>query len=106
MENTEAITGGTLVAFIATFLGRQLAYTYEVIVISNDTFVMKTAEGPFPMETTYTFESKSAAVTIMTLRNKGIPSGFSRFFSPLMRFMMKRANNKDLRMIKSILEKH
>ena len=93
------------VAFVAKFLGKELAYTYEVAQFLDHTFTMKTADGPFPMETTYTFNAKNTDITLMAIRNKGIPTGFSRLLQPFMRIMMKRANNKDLRMIKSILEK-
>ena len=95
---------GSRLAFVARFLGRDMAYTYEVVELSADKFVMRTAEGPFPMETAYAFEAISTGVTRMTLRNRGVPSGFSKLFSPFMRLMMKRANNKDLEKIKSLLE--
>ncbi len=46
---------GSQIAFVARFLGRRLAYTYEVVeLVPGERFVMRTAEGPFPMETTYT----------------------------------------------------
>ena len=38
---------------------------------------MSTEQGPFPMETTYTFEA-AAGGTRMTLRNRGEPAGFAR----------------------------
>lgn len=98
-------TVGSRIAFVAQFLGRRLAYTYEVReMVPGERFVMSTAEGPFPMETTYTWESTPAGGTRMTLRNRGEPSGFSRVAAPVMAAAMRRANRKDLARIKAILE--
>jgi hypothetical protein len=95
---------GTRLAFAAAFLGRRLEYTYEVReLVPGERFVMSTAEGPFPMETTYTFED-AAAGTRMTLRNRGEPAGFAKVAAPVMAAAMRRANAKDLRRIKEILE--
>src|SRR5205085_4320956 len=70
---------GSRVAFVAQFLGRSLAYTYEVVEwVPAERFIMKTADGPFPMETTYTWSAAGAGATTMTLRNRGTPTGFSR----------------------------
>ncbi len=42
------------IAFVAKFLGKQLAYTYKIReYIEGEKLVMSTEEGPFPMETTY-----------------------------------------------------
>jgi len=99
------LTIGSMIAFVAHFLGRRLAYTYEVVdVVPNERFVMRTAEGPFPMETTYTWEAVSDGSTRMTLRNRGTPSGFSKLMAPFMARAMRRANQKDLAALKAILE--
>lgn len=96
---------GSRMAFVAQFLGRRLAYTYEVVeLVPGERLVMRTAEGPFPMETTYTWESAGEAATRMTLRNRGEPSGFSRVGAPVMAAAMRRANRKDLAQLKALLE--
>lgn len=96
---------GSKVAFVARFLGRRLAYTYEVVeLVPGERLVMRTAEGPFPMETTYTWAPAGPGSTRMTLRNKGEPAGFSRLMSPALVPAMRRANRKDLAVLKSILE--
>ncbi len=97
---------GSQITFKAKFLGKQLAYTYEISEYApGRKLVMRTAEGPFPMETTYIWESIDDNVTRMILRNRGNPSGFSKLFSPIMSFAMRRANNKDLAQLKLLLEK-
>jgi hypothetical protein len=96
---------GSRMAFVAQFLGRRLAYTYEVAeLVVGERLVMRTAHGPFPMETTYAWEAVSEAATRMTLRNRGEPSGFSKLAAPFMAGAMRRANRKDLEQLKAVLE--
>lgn len=90
--------------FVARFLGRTLSYTYEVVESAPDRLVMRTAEGPFPMETTYTWTPVGGSQTRMTLRNRGEPAGFTRIAAPMMATAMRRANEKDLARLKQILE--
>jgi uncharacterized protein YndB with AHSA1/START domain len=97
---------GSRMAFVAHFLGRRLAYTYEVVeLVPGERLVMRTAEGPFPMETTYTWESAGGEATRMTLRNRGEPRGFAKIAGPLMAAAMRRANRKDLEQLKALLER-
>jgi hypothetical protein len=96
---------GTEIAFVAYFLGRRLAYTYRVEEwMPRRRLVMRTAQGPFPMETTYRWEELGPAETRMSLRNAGIPSGFSKLAAPFVAAAMRRENRKDLRRLKEILE--
>ena len=96
---------GSQVAFVAHFLGRTLRYTYEVVELEPGArLTMRTSEGPFPMETSYAWRAAADGATIMELRNRGAPSGFSRLVAPLMSGAMRRANVKDLKLLKSILE--
>ena len=96
---------GSTMDFVARFLGRRLAYTYEVVdLVPGERLVMRTAQGPFPMETTYTWQPVDGGRTRMTLRNRGEPAGFGRIAAPVMAAAMRRANEKDLAALKRILE--
>lgn len=104
-QTPRPVAVGSQVAFVARFLGRRLAYTYEVReLIPGARLVMSTADGPFPMETTYTWEETADGHTTMTLRNRDKPSGFSTVTAPIMARAMRRANRKDLLRLKEILE--
>ena len=95
---------GSRMNFVARFLGRRISYTYEVVeLVPGERLVMRTADGPFPMETTYTWEPHRDG-TRMTLRNRGNPSGFSKMTAPVMEAAMRRATTKDLARLKSMLE--
>jgi uncharacterized membrane protein len=95
---------GSRIAFVAKFLRTRMEYTYQVVeLVPQKLLVMRTTEGPFPMETTYAWES-AGKKTRMTLRNRGTPTGFSRFVAPFMAWAMRRANKKDLSRLKGLLE--
>ena len=104
-QTPKPLAVGSRIAFVARFLGRRLAYVYEIRALApGDRLVMSTAQGPFPMETTYTWEDLPNGGTHMCLRNHGQPSGFSTLVGPVMARAMRRANRKDLEKLKAILE--
>jgi uncharacterized protein YndB with AHSA1/START domain len=96
---------GSRFAFVARFLGRRLDYVYEVKeLVPGERLVMATSDGPFAMETTYSWADAGDGATLMRLRNRGEPSGFSVLVAPLMAPAVRRANRKDLARLKQILE--
>jgi uncharacterized membrane protein len=105
-ETPPPVAVGSRLRFRARFLGRTLEYTYEIRELEPGArMVMATAQGPFPMETTYTWEDAGAGATRMGLRNRGEPSGFASVAAPVMGRAIRRANEGDLRRLKSILER-
>jgi uncharacterized protein YndB with AHSA1/START domain len=105
LETPRPLAVGSRMRFAARFMGRRLVYTYRVDeLVPNERLVMRTDEGPFPMETTYSWTDLGPAATRMTLRNRGEPAGFAKVGTPLMEAAMRRANRKDLIQLKRILE--
>ena len=104
-ETSPPVAVGSRMRFRAQFLGRTLEYTYEVRELTpGRRLVMSTEEGPFPMETTYTWDDAPDGSTSMTLRNRGEPAGFGAIAAPLMARAMRRATQADLRRLKALLE--
>lgn len=104
-ETDPPLVVGSRIAFVAHFLGRRLTHTYEVVENRPlEQLVMRTSAGPFPMETSYTWQETPPG-TVMSLRNRGTPSGFSRIAAPFMAQAMRRANRKGLARLKELLER-
>jgi uncharacterized membrane protein len=104
-QTTPMTAVGARIAFVAQFLGRRMAYTYEIVeFVPGERLVMRTTDGPFPMETIYTWQPVDEGHTRMTLRNRGTPTGFSIWLAPLMAYAMRRANQRDLARLKELPE--
>lgn len=104
-QTPKPATVGSQFAFTARFHGRTLRYTYQVTDLQPESrFVMRTAQGPFPMETSYLWEDGPGDSTLMTLRNRGKPTGFGGIAAPVLEMAIRRANLKDLARLKSLLE--
>ena len=96
---------GAKIDFVAHFFGRRLSYTYEVTEYERgEALTMRTSDGPFPMQTQYRWSDLPGGRTRMTLRNSGTPNGFGRLAAPVLSAAMRRANRKDLVLLKQILE--
>lgn len=104
-ETLPPLEVGSRLTFTASFLGRGLTYTYEVLEhVPSERLVMSTDDGPFPMETTYEWRDGPAGTTLMSLRNRGEPPRFTGVGATLMARAIRKANRKDLRRLKKILE--
>ena len=76
----------------ASFLGRRLEYTYEVVeLVPAERFVMRSDPSPFRMETTYTWQDAADGGTWMTLRNRGEPTAFAGLAAPILATAIRRA---------------
>jgi uncharacterized membrane protein len=96
---------GSEMTFVARFMGRRLSYVYRAVEFqANERLVMSTVDGPFPMETTYTWSPAGANETRMTLRNRGGATGLMGLLGPLEAVAVRRATRKDLRRLRAILE--
>jgi hypothetical protein len=95
---------GSRMDFVANFMGRRMAYTYEVAeLLPSERLVMRASDAPMAMETTYTWTDEGDG-TRMRLRNRGGPSGFAKITAPIMAAAVRRATAKDLARLKEILE--
>jgi hypothetical protein len=99
---------GELIDLGAHGAGDQAAHQLRVRPVeagsSAKVKVMRTAQGPFPMETTYTWQPVDLDRTRMTCGTRGEPAGFARVTAPVIAAAMGRANQKDLANLKRILE--
>ena len=105
-DSTADAASGSQLDFVARFLGRRLTYTYEIVELDpGERLVMRTAQGPFPMETTYTWTVLDDTAHPDDAAQPGEPAGFAKVAAPVMAAAMRRANEKDLANLKAILER-
>jgi uncharacterized membrane protein len=112
-ENIESVTWntepplqtGSEMTFVARFMGRRISYTYRAEeFVPTEHLKMRTIDGPFAMETTYTWSPTRENETRMTLRNRGGATGVMGLLGPLEAIAVRRATKKDLRRLRTILE--
>jgi len=96
---------GSEMTFVARFMGRRLSYVYRTLEFEpTQRLVMSTVDGPFPMQTTYTWTAIDDRTTNMTLRNRGGATALMGLLGPLESIAVRRATRKDLRRLSAILE--
>ena len=95
---------GSRLAFVARFLGRRLAYTYEVSeIVPGERLVMCTAEGPFRWRRrTRWQDAPDGGHPDDAPQPEASRPGFSKLSAPIMAMAMRRTNGKDLREIKRL----
>lgn len=98
------VAEGSEMDFVAHFLGRELAYTYRVAELTHNRLVMRTAQGPFPMETIYQLQATGPDSTRFCLINRGEPRGFASIVAPIVAAAMRAANRKDVAVLKAMLD--
>ncbi|ANS78931.1 hypothetical protein SGUI_1535 [Serinicoccus hydrothermalis] len=107
-EGAPVVQEGARLDFVTRFLGRCLAYTYEIVdLVPDERLVMRTDDGPFPVETTYTWwdekEVDGSPRTGMSLRNAGRPKAMTTLASGAVTLGMKRAMRRDLERLRLVL---
>jgi len=98
---------GWRVVFVSKVLASRLTYTYEVIEhVPGERLVMRTEDGPFPVETTYAWEDAGDGATRMTLQTSGEPKKHTtKLAVRLMSKAWRKADAKDLAKLKAVLER-
>lgn len=97
---------GTQVKRTASFMGKTINYILEVTEFTPaKLMVMDSVESPFPMKVTYSFEEITSENTKAKIRVEGSSKGFYKIGDFIMGPQVKKNITKDLKRLKTILEK-
>lgn len=99
---------GAQMDIVTHSLGRNRAHTYRVVeLVPDERLVMRTEQGPFPMETTYSWWDEDpvdgSPRTGMSLRNAGRANAMTSLASGAVTLGMKRAMRRDLERLRLLL---
>ena len=94
---------GTRVARVASFMGKRIEYTPEVVTYEQDSLLAMKTDKTFDMSISYEFED-SGDGTIAGIRIQGAGSAFFELAAPLLGPTVKRSIKSDLSNLKAILE--
>jgi hypothetical protein len=98
---------GWRVIFVSKVLAGKVPYTYQVVEhVPGERLVMRTEDGPFPVQTTYAWEDAGDGATRMTLQTSGEPKKHTtKLAVRLMTKAWRKADAKDLAALKAVLER-
>ncbi len=89
----------------ASFLGRPVVSSFEVVEYEPDTMVrIKTTKGTFPLDITRRVSPRPNGGTILTATIRGGPEGVMRLLDPLTRRMVARSIGQDYQRLKQLLD--
>jgi uncharacterized membrane protein len=95
---------GARIALTTPSLGLPLAYRYTVEEhVPGERTVLRTEEGPFPIETTLSFADAGDGATEVMLTTSGEKKG-SKVANRILERTIRRTSRKDLARLKKILE--
>ncbi len=94
---------GTKVQRVASFLGRRMHYTPEVVDYEPPAHIVMRTDSPFDMTIRYDFEEADGA-TRMRINVRGGGSGFFKVAGPLLGLQVKKNLRRDLGKLKTLME--
>jgi len=104
-KTKKSLRVGSRITFVGTLLGRRFTYTYEVTeLVPLERLVMRTADGPFALETTYTCRTLRPDDANDAPEPGSADQPVLRLTARLMASAMRRTNGNDLARLKEILE--
>lgn len=87
---------GSRMAFVAHYLGRRLAWVYEIVELSLSAPRDANCRRAVRRGANVHLGGGARGTTQMMLRNRGAPTGFSRLVAPFPAGAIRRANRQDL----------
>lgn len=104
-ETPPPLAVGSRVDLVVTAMGRRNTYTYEIVdFVPSERLAMRTGNGPFPMETVYTWKPVDDSRTHMAIHSHCEPSGLAKMGAPMISAGIRRSTQRDLSTLKRILE--
>jgi hypothetical protein len=97
---------GSKLAVTIEWFGLLLQNSFQVVeYIPGQKLIVRSVNEIFQLEITLGWHAIDGRTTRMTIRSRGLPVGFSKVLTPLIAWVVKRINHRDLKFLKRLLEK-